>query len=90
MTVCISYHRTLGPTVHEAAGGFFVEAVVSSGGFGYLLHDHLGLDVLLCPGIYCDMSPLQNTQVQKQVDLNDEICGENILDLYSFSDANHI
>lgn len=54
-----SYHRTLRPAVQEAAGRFFVEAVVGSRSFGHLLHDHLGLHVLLRSGIYRDVRPLK-------------------------------
>lgn len=36
-----------------------MEAVVGSGGFGHLLHDHLGLHILLRPGIYRDVGPLK-------------------------------
>lgn len=66
-----------------------MEAVVGSRGFGHLLHDHLGLNVLLCSGIYCDVGPLK-TKVYKQVDTNDYISRENIFYLCSFSDPNHI
>lgn len=56
-----AYHRTLGTTVLEAAAGFFVEAVVGSGGFGHFLHDGFRFHILLCSGVYCDMGPLENT-----------------------------
>lgn len=65
-----SYHGALRPTVHEATGRFFVEAVVGSRGLGHLLHDHLRLHVLLCSGIYCDMGPLKTHKHRKQVDPN--------------------
>lgn len=67
VTACISYHRTLRPTVHEAAGSFFVETVVGSRGFGHLLHYHLGLDVLLCSGIYCDMGSLKTHKYKNKL-----------------------
>lgn len=82
VTACFSYHGTLRPTVQEAAGRFFVEAVVGSRSFGHLLHDHLGLDVLLCSGIYCDVRPLKTHGTQ--VESND------IWHLCSYSTSNHI
>lgn len=70
VTTCFSYHGTLGPTVQEAAGRFFVEAVVGSRSFGHLLHDHLGLDVLLCSGIYCDVRPLKTHRCERYVHIS--------------------
>lgn len=67
VTACFSYHGTLRPTVQEAAGRFFVEAVVGSRSFGHLLHDHLGLDVLLCSGIYCDVRPLKTHKLSQTI-----------------------
>lgn len=65
VTACFSYHGTLRPTVQEAAGRFFVEAVVGSRSLGHLLHDRLGLDVLLCSGIYCDVRPLKKHRCKR-------------------------
>lgn len=63
-TACAAYHRALRTAVLEAAGRFFVEAVVGSRGFGHLLHDHLGLHVLVSSGVYCDMGTLKRHEIQ--------------------------
>lgn len=63
-TACAAYHGTLRTAVLEAAGSFFVEAVVRSGGFSHLLHDHLRFNILLCSGVYCDMGPLEQREIK--------------------------
>lgn len=83
-----SYHRTLRPAVQEAAGRFFVEAVVGSRSFGHLLHDHLGLHVLLCSGIYRDVRPLK-THKHVVRELSPKT-GDYAWWLRSYSTSNHI